>query len=105
MPSWLLGEGPPSAPVAPPGALPAGSWELEFGAVPGVCALPAGAPPLTRGQEFLPLAPNKPPGKAELWEGAGNMLEVRTEGELGGSQGLGTLKIRQAWGGSMGSGF
>lgn len=40
---------------------------------------PAGAPPLTGGQEFLPLAPNKPPGKEELWEGAGNILDVGTE--------------------------
>lgn len=81
------------------GTLPASSWELEFGTVPGVCVCclpPAGAPPLTRGQEFLLLVPNKPMGKEELWEGAGSMLDVRTEWGVGREPQSGTPKAGQA---------
>lgn len=60
-----------------------GSWNSEQSLACVCCIPPAGAPPLTRGQEFLPLAPNKSPGKEELWEGAGNILEVGTEWGVG----------------------
>lgn len=83
-----VGRASPPCPTAPLGSLPAGSWELEFGAVPGVCALPPacwGTSP-DSGQEFLQLAPNKPPGKEEWWEGAENSLEVRTEWGLVGRE-------------------
>lgn len=83
-----MGRASPPCSTAPLGSLPAGSWELEFGAVPGVCALPPacrGTSP-DSGQEFLQLAPNKPPGKEEWWEGAGNRLAVRTEWGLVGRE-------------------
>ena len=102
-------EGLPASPptVAPLGSLPeaCGSWNLERSLACARCLPPAGAPPLTCGQEFLPLAPKKPAGKEELWEEAGNRVEVRTE--LGGTLVWGRPKQGRLMGGRrrMGSGF
>lgn len=52
--------------------IPSGPW-------PGRCLLPAAAPPLTRGQEFLRSFP-RPPGRGLLWEGPEH---CRREGEGG----------------------
>lgn len=72
-----------------------GSWNLERSLACVCCLPPAGAPPLTQGQTFLLTAPNKPPGKEELWEGVGNRLDVRTVLGVRGRRSLGTSKAGQ----------
>lgn len=98
-PGWEWGFLP--LPGPPPGTLPAGSWELEFGAVPGVCVPPPacrGTSP-DSGPEIPPASPNKLPGKEELWERAGNVLGVRTVRESEGAAGRGPRGRRPGVGG------
>lgn len=83
-------------------------WELECQAVPGVCVRrPAGAPPLSGGQEFLPLAPHKSPGGRQ-WAGGGG--EARGRHQVGPSVSTSSSHLllllthaqghRTPWGGS-----
>lgn len=89
VPSWLPWGGPPHPAPRPhlaPSQQARGSWNLERSLACARC-LPAcrGTSP-DSGQEFLQLAPNKPPGKEEWWEGAGNRLAVRPEWGLVGRE-------------------